>query len=210
MRQGDVPGDRGMLVPQGVKSLPAEELRTNAAYGTLPTADQVSGVVLPTDGLLVVWFSAMVKSAQLGQGRAAIFLGANQQKAPAAREPAPVTIAAPTSLVAADRYGFVCSCASGLVLSEPDTSAYLGSVTTGQAVAAVAKETNGKLTQEVNGIVENTGAGTNIDWLVVGGPCVIEAAAGTYDVSVQFKAGAGSVSAKERKLRVATIEFPAV
>ena len=40
-----------------------------------------------------------------------------------------------------------------------------------------------------------------------GGLCVVEAAAGTYDVSVQFKASSGSVTAKNRALRVVTLGF---
>lgn len=40
-----------------------------------------------------------------------------------------------------------------------------------------------------------------------GGVCVIEADAGTYDVSVRFKRSEGKLSAKERKLRVWTREF---
>jgi hypothetical protein len=39
------------------------------------------------------------------------------------------------------------------------------------------------------------------------GPCLIFAAAGTYDVSVQFKASSGSVTVKNRKLWVWTMGF---
>jgi hypothetical protein len=40
-----------------------------------------------------------------------------------------------------------------------------------------------------------------------GGVCYIFAAAGTYDVSIQFKATSGSITVKERKLWVATMGF---
>lgn len=40
-----------------------------------------------------------------------------------------------------------------------------------------------------------------------GSICAVFAAAGTYDISIQFKASSGSVTAKERKLWVWTAEF---
>jgi hypothetical protein len=42
---------------------------------------------------------------------------------------------------------------------------------------------------------------------LVGGPCYIFAAAGTYTVSVQFKSSSGSVTAKNRKLWAWTLGF---
>jgi hypothetical protein len=40
-----------------------------------------------------------------------------------------------------------------------------------------------------------------------GGVCYVFAAAGTYDVSVQFKASSGSITAKSRKLWVSSVDY---
>lgn len=66
----------------------ASDSRTNNAYGTLTTADQVSNVVLPTDGLLNIAYLAMwSKDTASATASAAIFLNGVQLKSTAAPSP---------------------------------------------------------------------------------------------------------------------------
>lgn len=68
----------GGVVRRGKSIIATEQSRTDTAYGLLTTADRVSGVVVPPDGLLLVKFSALVKSSVQSVGRATIFVGASQ------------------------------------------------------------------------------------------------------------------------------------
>jgi len=179
----------GILVPGGIsepgvvrrgKSIIAtEESRTNAAYGTLTTPDQVANLVLPTDGLIVVGYQATWKSSAYNAAKAAIFIGASQLKistnaaSPAVQEAGGVDVQ--------NIYGSLASRSEGLVSMDP-LNPYTGDVTTGQLIGMY-------------------GSG------VSGGVAHIFAAAGTYDVSIRFKATSGSVTAKERKLWVKAIGF---
>ena len=90
----------------------------------------------------------------------------------------PIVTAATCSGVASN--GVLQTTPGGLVgLS---ASSYSGDVTTGQVIS-----------------------NTNVQ--PAGGPCWIFAAAGTYTVSVQFKASSGSVAASNRKLWVQAVSF---
>lgn len=71
-------------VRRGETHVAGAETRTNAAYGSLTTPDQVSSVVLPSNGLIVVGYQAIWQNSTAGNGRAAIFIGANQLKAASA------------------------------------------------------------------------------------------------------------------------------
>ena len=71
------------VVRRGKSIVATEESRTNVAYGTLTTPDQVANVVVPTDGLLWVNFRALVKTSVGSAGSVALFIGANQAKTPA-------------------------------------------------------------------------------------------------------------------------------
>src|SRR4051812_26149246 len=51
------------ILDGGSSIIATEESRTNVAYGKLPTPDQVSGVVLPPNGLIVVVYQALWKSS---------------------------------------------------------------------------------------------------------------------------------------------------
>lgn len=171
---------RGKFISSGT---PGEGTRTSTSYGTLtggdaPGPDQVSNVVLPTNGLIVVAYQALWKDSVADAGRAAIFVGATQLKemvstTPEFQEAALIDNASPNSYTTLSTFGF--GLQSPLEAVGVDSS----QVTTGQLV----------------------GAGTD------GGPCYIFAAAGTYTISVQFKATSGTVTAKERKLWVWTMGF---
>jgi len=168
---------------RGKSIVAAEESRTNTAYGIMPTPDRVSGIVLPTDGLIAVAYQAMWKNGF--DAHAAIFLGVNQlmvtdvgSRAP--NSSAPVIQEASFTLVD-NVYKSLASSARGLVATDTsEATAYGGDVATGQIVAGDVAQT--------------------------GGPCFIFANAGTYDVSVQFKSS-GTVTVKSRKLWVWTVGF---
>lgn len=61
------------------KIIATEESRTNTAFGTLTTADEIKEIVLPTNGLIMVGYRAHLK-ASASNGIAALFLGANEVK----------------------------------------------------------------------------------------------------------------------------------
>lgn len=59
------------------KVIATEETRENVAFGTLTTADELTGIVVPTNGLIRVRYAALVKSSVGSAGRVALFVGSN-------------------------------------------------------------------------------------------------------------------------------------
>lgn len=164
---------------RGKANIPAAEVRTNTAYGLMTTPDQVAGIVLPTDGLIVVAYQALFRSSVAGAGSAAIFVGANQLRVQDTPNRAPVGQAAVTS---GTFYDPLATFGGGLVAGNATAGDHNSDVTTGQLV----------------------GLNTTVAF---GGLTAIFAAAGTYALSVQFKATSGSVTAKERRLWVWSMGF---
>jgi hypothetical protein len=170
---------------RGKSIIAATESRTNVAYGTMTTPDQVTGIVLPTDGLIFIAFQGTWQNSVASAAGAAIFLGANEVKASTTGFAAPQTLI--NTGVGPTGTGSDASLSSfplGLISS--NSTSYSGDVTTGQIVGIY---------------------GTTHLAVAEGGPCAIFAAAGTYTVSVQFKASSGSVTVKNRKLWVWTQGF---
>lgn len=167
----------GATIRRGKSIIATSESRTNTAYGTLTTPDQVAGVVVPANALLAVYYHATWEQSASTAARAAIFLGSNQLKIASAAGPAvqEASIGGTTSpdVVMGSFGGGLISMTAGF---------YTGDVTTGQVVGGL--------------------------WATQSpGFAMIFAAAGTYTVSVQFKASAGSVTVKNRKLFVSTVAF---
>jgi hypothetical protein len=186
-------------VRRGEVSTSGEESRTSTSYGTLTTPDQVDNIVLPADGLIVVAYDAIWKSSVAAAGRAAIFLNTTQLQVNGAGFDSPRTQAAAlTSNSTANRYAPLNSFSMGLVSGRGLNTTHTN-VTTGQAVGQYGGTSN--LAHELNGTVLDVTEDS------IGGPCLIYAAAGTYDVSVRFKSSSGSVSVKDRKLWVWTVSF---
>lgn len=184
----------------GASIVAAEEARTNSSYGVLTTPDRVSSIVLPTGGLLAIWYQALWKQSVDGAARAAIFIGANQLKI-GENDSAPRTQAAGS--FQADVYRNLHTAPFGLIDQQSLASVDASDVTTGQVVGS-SPLIDLPWTVEIGGTLRLGGAGNgalaaNVPF---GGPCYVFAAAGTYDVSVQFKASSGSVTAKNRKLWV--------
>lgn len=184
-------------VRRGKAIVATEEARTNTAYGLLATPDRVSNVVMPTDGLIIVGYQALVKSSVADAGEVALFIGANQLTVQDGTGRATATQAAPATTT----YNPVSTCPVGLAANRQATGDFAADVTTGQAI--------GWLSTDARAVIGGSSrqlfnAATNS---VLGGLCPVFAAAGTYDISVQFKASSGSVTAKGRKLWVWTMGF---
>lgn len=164
--------------------------RTNTAYGTLATPDQVSSVVMPTDGLILVWYRATWQESVDGAARAAIFVGANQLKIAGGSSAAPFVQEA--------------RCVGGVGIDKPLSSGPQG--LTGQLSSNATVYTGDVSTGQAIGVLDESGT---IDGTVAFGfgACAIEADPGTYTISVQFKASSGTVTVKNRKLRVLSIGF---
>lgn len=167
----------GGIVRAGKSIIATQQTTTSASYTTLTTPDQVSNVVLPTDGLIVVAFQAYAKTSVGQSGRAAIFLGANQLKGP---DTVPAVTETFGFSSGADNWATVFSSSRGLGVDD------LGSVTSPAVVTT--------------GMILPTP-------LSEGGLCPIWAAAGTYTISVQWKTSSGTLTAKERRLWVWTRGF---
>lgn len=137
------------------KVIETEESRTNTAFGTLTTADEITGVVVPANGLVFISYEAVFKSSVGGAGAVGLFIGSNQ-------------IENAVEHVEADTEG----------TSFLRVSTYRTDI---ERVGSVTPATTGR---------------------VVGVLSVGELAAGTYAISARYKATSGSVTAKERLLRV--------
>jgi hypothetical protein len=166
---------------RGKTIIAAEESRTNVAYGTLTTPDSVASIVLPTDGLIIIAYQAMMKSSVAGAGGAALFIGANQLQFQDGANRAPIAQATGTT---GTTYVPLSTYPIGLAAGNATAGDHTVDVTTGQVV----------------GNVTDIGA-------IAAGPVYVFGAAGTYTVSVQFKATSGSVTAKLRKLWVWSMAF---
>lgn len=167
-------------VRRGAVFIDTEEFRNSASYGTLTTPDQVSNVVLPSGGLILVAYTARFKSSVADAGRAAIFVGATQLQS------------------GAQSGGYSANEAStentGYRLLSTDGTGLVGGTLDSASNDAPLPTTGGSV-----GIRGTVSFG--------GGPVLISAAAGTYTISVQFKATSGTVTASGRKLWVWTLGF---
>lgn len=72
--------NNGSHVGRGKCIIATSEARTSTSYGTHTTPDQVTGIVVPSDGLLFIHYSATWQESVSGAARAAIFIGSNQLK----------------------------------------------------------------------------------------------------------------------------------
>lgn len=141
--------------------------------------DVVPGIVLPTDGLIAVGYQAIWQNTVGSNARAAIFLGATEVKmGNGSGAPGTAEAFGPPEV---NDDGIVNSYPCGLQMAGGAGAAT--EITTGQIL--------GTFTTAAQG-----------------GVCYIFAAAGTYDVSIQFKnSAAGSLTVKNRHLWVWSMGF---
>lgn len=162
------------------KVIATEQSRESTSFGTLSTADQIASVVLPENGLIFVAYQATAKSSVSGAGRAAIYLGENQLRGGygSAWNPGTTTLAAQEATITTTEWVSLGSSQGGLVNAV--ANGWASDYSTGQVVGSAADPSG------------------------LHGPCCIFAAAGTYTISVRFRATSGSITAKNRKLWVWT------
>lgn len=162
---------------RGKSIIATSQATGSATYTTLATPDLVT-VTLPTDGLLYITYHATWSQTVASAARAAIFLSATQLKGSDGNTGVPVVSEAGCSATANQDHALYTS-GGGLVGN--DQTGGWSDVTTGQVI----------------GQVLGVGGGS-----APGGQIEVFAAAGTYDVSVKFKASSGTVTASNRKLWV--------
>lgn len=103
---------------------------TSATFTTLPTPDQVTGIVLPTPGLISVWYQATWSESVSSASQAAIFLNSNQLVR-AAVSGAPVAVS--TGNGGTSNNVSLVSSTIGLA-SFAASAGYAGDVSTGQVI----------------------------------------------------------------------------
>lgn len=186
------------IVRGGSSIIAAEGEYGAVGYGKMATPDRVQNVVVPANGLLRISFSALVKTEGPGAAQIAVFIGANQLKIPHPNGAAEVQAA--WIAAASGFWTPLVSGPAGLACASVG-AADSTLVTTGQIIGA-----QGNLNKQF--FVDRAGvftplnvAGATID-PYYGGFIFAEVAAGTYEVSIQYKMPEGGViKAKERKLR---------
>lgn len=172
---------RGATSSRGKSIIATVESTASTTYTTLATPDKVT-VTLPTDGLLFVAYHATWAATVDLAGYAAIFVGASQLTGAYATS-APVPQEAIYHPAVATQNVPLYTCEGGL---------YGGLQTGGWSDVS-----SGQL---LGGMADAT--------VKVGGaPATIFLAAGTYDITVQFKASSGSVNARNRKMWCWTMGF---
>jgi hypothetical protein len=177
----------------------AEQSRESAVYGVLGTADEIKNVVVSKNSLLLVGYEALWSQSKNEKGRAAIFIGENQLRIGSGLSLAPTVAAAYIGSEGAR----LCTGAGGLTSSSGGfVFASAVDATTGLVMGAFSDEGLARII-EIGGalkVIQKAEAGTHGE--PFGGFAVIEKlAAGTYNISVQFKSVTeGKVTAKERRL----------
>lgn len=209
----DLTARLGYAGAQGGKSVVATaQGRTNTAYGLLGTPDRVSGLVVPADGdWIFILFDALVKTSA-GGGRAAIFLdgtpgGGSLNQLKVTDLGSPGNPGNEAAVIASTLYERVVSDPIGLIASGSAGGATDNlHVGTGTAIGIAGRNAATiPIAYEVSGSAQTR----NDPNPGVGGICAVQVDAGTYDVSVQYKASSGTITAQQRRLAVWTKEFPA-
>lgn len=106
------------------------ETITSTSYADMTTPDRVQNIVLPTDGLIDIYYHAEWSSSVSNVGKAAIFLGSNQLKKPTSTGGTSVQ---EVTSAASNIESPVVTCSAGLVAAVNSVD-YGGPVTTGQVI----------------------------------------------------------------------------
>lgn len=189
----------------GHSNIATSQSTSSTTYTTLSTPDQVTGIALPTNGLIAVWYQALWQDSAAA-AQAAIFLNSTQLQT----QGYDGSTHGPVVQSAINDGGFALNQALfsffGGLASSQSSSAYGADVTTGQIVGFTGTGTavGVQFGARSASFYYTDTSGNDV---IVGGPCYIFAAAGIYTVSVQFKTSSGSVTASNRKLWVQAIPF---
>lgn len=169
----------------GVTEIATEETTTSSTYTTLTTPDQVSNIVVPTDGLLYIGYRALVKQSSSAppNGRVAIFIDSTQLQI---RQANSASLTNQEAIISTTHYAPLTSTFYGLDISAAADSTDTHAASTSANILAAYNGSN-----------------------YVGGIAVVEVPAGTYDISVRFNMPGGSPTlyAKDRKLWVLAEPF---
>jgi hypothetical protein len=178
----------------GALAVATEQSTVSTSFALLTTPDRIQSIVLPAMGLIHVLYQATWRCTTAGEGYAGIFLGNTQLKRASIANASASDQTAVHMGNTANKWQPLASFGGGLIGDGGPgawgVADYPGDVTTGMVVGA-------ELGQDAGGDIDQRG-----------GAAVIFAAAGTYDVSVRFRAGVGTVSVKDRKLWVWVRGFP--
>lgn len=200
----------GSQIGRGKSIIATSESRGIFAFGALATPDRVTSIVLPTDALLFVAYHATWQSSVASAGSAAIFVGANQLKRANPTIAAPAAQGITTAGLGAATKGVLFTDPGGLrsysapAFSTPGVASYSGDVTTGQVLGTQI------IKYQDTDSADGAGGAPNrqtTDYHSSFSPAIIFAAAGTYDISIQFLASSGTVTVENRKLWVWSVGF---
>lgn len=161
------------------------ESRTNTVFGTLPTPDQVTGITLPASGLIEVLYQATWQESVSNAAQAAIMLNGVNVELIMNNGSVGFGAAFIGGSGGAGHKAPLSTFATGLQSAQASGTDSVVDVTTGQYIGNE---------DQLTGIKN-------------GGPCYIFAAAGTYTVSIQFKASSGSVTVQQRRLYARAIAY---
>lgn len=182
------------------KAISAEQSKTSTSFVTMETADEIKEVVVPENGLLFLNYRAMWKSSEAGSGDAAIFIGSNQYKVRVDEANEPATVSAVTRSGISGFHPLVTKGTAGVLAMKPSSSSSVD-VTTGQGIGSIGLGTEGPFSEIRVANTKYSGYSLSGD----SGFCIMSMAAGTYNISIKFKASSGSVTAKERLLQIGVL-----
>ena len=173
---------------KGAVNIAGSQSTTSTAYTTLATPDQVTGIVLPANGLLVVGYKALMSVAGTDIGFVGLFLNGVQVTTGGSGAPAAVE----SSVDGSTNLGHVVSDSSRGLVAMANTGTASSDVTTGQLVGAYV-----------------SGGGVGSGLAPGGGLAVMFASAGTYTVSVRYRVSVNTttVAAQNRHLWVQALSF---
>jgi hypothetical protein len=170
---------------KGSSIVPTSQSTGSTTFTTLGTPDQVTGLVLSTSGLITVWYQATWQESVANAAQAQIFLNSSTVQLTGNNGSVSFGTALVGSVGGANRNTPLSTWVAGLFSPTAQATGSVADVTTGQFIGA-----------------SDTVGGTK-----AGGPAYIFAAAGTYTVSIQFKASSGTVTAANRRLYVQALSF---
>ena len=151
---------------------------TSYAFNNLATPDRITQVVVPADALLLVGYQALFQATVASNAKAALFIGSNQVKVVPGGGGAPAVQEATSGATTASDYSLA---TTPIGLTSHGTAGE-SEVTTGQIL----------------GVNTNTG----------GALMPVFVAAGTYDVSIQYKnVAVGTLTASKRHLWVEVRDY---
>jgi hypothetical protein len=185
------------------------ENTSSTTYTTLTTSDRVDNVHVGEDSILVVLYRAVWESSVAGAGRAAIFLNENQLQTATPVDTAPIAQETQTDTGAGGIAQVLGTRAQGMdnyiqpTALAADPVDYTDDVATGQVAGGMGLEWFYR--DSANG--DGTGTTLVQSRMGGGGPCYIFTSAGTYSISIRYRATSGSVTVRDRRLWTWTIDF---